>query len=170
MKLASLESIVRALAQREVRYLIVGGLAVAAHGVGRATFDIDVVLKMQPENVLKALSALQSLGYRPTAPVDAKDLADEAVRETWIREKRMIVLQLQSDLHPETTIDLFVDEPFDFDHEYANALVGDLLPGVTMRFPQAATLIRMKEATGRAKDAEDARLLRKLGGGSNAGA
>jgi hypothetical protein len=51
MKLASLESIVRALAQREVRYLIVGGLAVAAHGVGRATFDIDVVLQMQPQNV-----------------------------------------------------------------------------------------------------------------------
>lgn len=46
MKLSSLEAIVTALQASEVRYLIVGGLAVAAHGHGRATFDIDLVVQL----------------------------------------------------------------------------------------------------------------------------
>ncbi len=41
MKLASLEAIVRVLNDAHARYLVVGGLAVAAHGYGRATFDVD---------------------------------------------------------------------------------------------------------------------------------
>lgn len=44
MKISSLESILRALAEAEARYLIVGGLAVAAHGYGRLTFDLDLVV------------------------------------------------------------------------------------------------------------------------------
>jgi len=34
------------------------------------------------------------------------------------------------DRHPETRVDLFAAEPFDFDQEYNNALVGEILPGV----------------------------------------
>jgi hypothetical protein len=41
MRLASVEAIVRALARGDVRYLIVGGLAVNAHGFLRFTKDID---------------------------------------------------------------------------------------------------------------------------------
>jgi hypothetical protein len=47
MKLSSLEAIATALRDADVRYLVVGGLAVAAHGHGRATFDIDLVVQLQ---------------------------------------------------------------------------------------------------------------------------
>lgn len=67
------------------RNLIVGGLAVAAHGYGRLTFDLDLVVQLQPE--LRALKALSSLGYVPLVPVAAADFADPAKREAWIREK-----------------------------------------------------------------------------------
>jgi hypothetical protein len=74
----------------------------------------------------------------------------------------MVVFQLHSDRHPETRIDLFVSEPFDFDLEYDEALVGEILPGLQARFVRLASLIRMKEVAGRAKDLEDVRQLKLL--------
>jgi hypothetical protein len=162
MKLASLEAIMRVLNEAQARYLIVGGLAVAAHGYGRVTFDLDLVIQLQPDNVQRAMYALESLGYRPIAPVPAQDFAEPATRATWIRDKGMVVFQLHSDRHLETRIDLFVAEPFNFDYEYDHALVGEILPGLHARFVRIETLIRMKEATGREKDREDVRQLRSL--------
>jgi hypothetical protein len=52
---------------------------------------------------------------------------------------------------PETQIDLFVSEPFEFDSEYDAALVGELQPGLEVRFVRIETLVRMKEAAGREK-------------------
>ena len=74
----------------------------------------------------------------------------------------MVVFQLHSEEHRETRIDLFVAEPFDFDDEYRRALTGDILPGLRAHFVCIETLLRMKEAAGRAKDLEDIRQLRLL--------
>lgn len=162
MKLASLEAIASALSDTNVRYLIVGGLAVAAHGYGRATFDVDLVIQLRQDNIRRGIEALESLGYRSLAPVPAMDFADPEKRQAWIRDKRMVVFQLHSDQHPDTRIDLFISEPFDFDLEYENALTGRLLPGLEVRFVRLETLLRMKEAADREKDREDVRQLRKL--------
>lgn len=162
MKLASLEAIARALSDADVRYLIVGGLAVAAHGYGRATFDVDLVIQLQPDNIRRGMEALESLGYRPLAPVAARDFANPETRQAWIRDKRMVVFQLHSEQHRETRIDLFVDEPFDFDVEYDSALTGPILPGLEVRFVRLETLLRMKETAGREKDREDVRQLKRL--------
>lgn len=162
MKLATLEAIVGALNDENVRYLIVGGLAVAAHGHGRVTFDVDLVVQLQPENVNRAVDALERLGYRPLVPVATRDFADPKTRQAWVQDKGMVVFQLHSDEHRETRIDLFVAEPFDFDDEYENALIGEILPGLQLRFVRIETLIRMKQAAGRGKDQEDVRQLRLL--------
>ena len=169
MKIESLGAIAVALQDVNVRYLIVGGLAVAAHGYGRATFDVDIVIQLQPDNTRRAMTALGTLGYKPTVPVSAHEFADPLIRESWIRDKRMVVFQLHSELHRETRIDLFVAEPFDFDHEYDRALVGDLIPGMQLRFVGIEALIRMKEAAGREKDKEDVRQLKKMLGVQNDG-
>jgi hypothetical protein len=80
VKLASIEAIVIALEKAKTRYLVVGGLAVAAHGFGRATFDIDLVVQLHSENIIQAMTALQALGYRPSVPVTANQFADAALR------------------------------------------------------------------------------------------
>jgi hypothetical protein len=166
MKLSSLEAIAAALRDADVRYLIVGGLAVAAHGHGRMTFDVDLVIQLKPDNVSRAITALESLGFRPTVPVPAQQFADAAIRQSWIRDKNMVVFQLYSEQHPQTPIDLFIAEPFDFDAEYDQALLGEILPGLPARFVRLETLLRMKEEAGRAKDLEDIRELSLLNGES----
>lgn len=41
------EAILAALNARGVRYVVVGGFAVAAHGVVRATADLDLVVELE---------------------------------------------------------------------------------------------------------------------------
>lgn len=160
MKVASFESIVRALNEAGIRYLIAGGLAVNVHGYLRFTNDIDVVIQLIPDNINRAFSALAALDYKPVVPVTAEQFADQAMREGWIRDKGMQVLQLWSDHHRETPIDLFVYEPFPFDEEYARAVIKPLYEAVEVRFVSIPTLIKMKEAAGREQDRIDVEHLR----------
>ena len=49
---ADLVRICRALNDAQARYLLIGGFAVIAHGLGRTTKDIDFLVDDAPENVL----------------------------------------------------------------------------------------------------------------------
>jgi hypothetical protein len=100
------------------------------------------------------------LGYKPIVPVTVDEFTDQRTRETWIREKGMQILQLWSDHHWETPIDIFVQEPFAFDEEYARALIKPLYGVVEVRFVSIPTLIKMKEAAGREQDRIDIEHLR----------
>jgi len=155
MKLASVEAIFRALNDAGVRYLVAGGLAVNAHGYLRYTKDVDFVLHLVPDNIKRAFSALGRLGYKPNVPVNAEQFADTELRQSWIRDKGMQVLQLWSDAHIETPIDIFVNEPFPFNDEYDRALVKPLYGTIKVRFVSIPTLIRMKETAGREQDRID---------------
>ena len=76
MRKQSVEAIVRSLNAGDVRFLIAGGLAVAAHGYLRFTADVDLVLDFDDDNVRRAVVALAALGYRPRAPVPIDEFAD----------------------------------------------------------------------------------------------
>ncbi len=162
MKLASFEAIVRALNEAGVRYLVAGGLAVNAHGYLRFTNDVDLVVAFDSDNIIGAFRALERLGYKTLVPITAEQFADPALRQRWIDEKGMKVLNFFSDQHRETTIDLFVHEPFEFETEYAAALQGELRPGLLARFVSLPALIRMKEAANRPRDVDDIQHLRWL--------
>jgi hypothetical protein len=162
MELRSVEAIVGALNAAEVRYLIVGGLAVNAYGYERLTRDVDLVIGLQPENIIRGLRALLEIGYRMAIPVTPEEFADPIRREIWRKEKNMIVLKLWSDTHRRTPIDVFVYEPFDFNREFAAAkrlpVTGTLLAPIV---PYAA-LLAMKREAGREKDLLDIHTLGKL--------
>ena len=64
MEIRSVETIVRALNDARVQYLIVGGLAVNAHGYERLTVDVDLVIGLKEENILRALRTLQAAGWQ----------------------------------------------------------------------------------------------------------
>jgi len=76
MKQGSLRSVMEALDRERVRFLVVGGLAVNAHGLLRVTADVDIVAQLTPENIHKTFTALAMLGYRPLVPVTADGFAD----------------------------------------------------------------------------------------------
>ena len=162
MKLDTLEAIFATLDAADVRYLVVGGVAVNAHGYQRLTQDLDLVVQLERGNLLRALAALEQLGYRPSLPAPAEKFADPEQRREWIDTRNLEVFSLISENHRETTIDLFAREPFDFDAEYEAAMAAPMKDGLEVRFLRLSSLIRMKEATGRPRDLDDADHLRQI--------
>jgi len=162
MELSALQAIARQLNDSGVRYIIVGGMAVVAHGYGRMTFDVDIVIKLDQRNILHAFSALARAGYRPRVPVTPEQFADATTRESLIKDKGMMVLNLWSDLYRDTAVDIFVSEPFDFEHAEKVSLCETLEDGTPVRFADIPTLIQMKRVAGREKDLDDIRHLEML--------
>ncbi len=157
-----------ALTKRNVRYLVVGGVAVVLHGVPRFTADIDLVLGLDTANVLAALDALAGLAYRPRAPVPLLDFANPASRRAWIEEKGLTVFSLWSPDHLATEIDLFVEEPFPFEEGFARATRVELGES-HITVASIADLIQLKRRADRPKDREDIERLLALAEGGSSG-
>lgn len=168
MKLASLEAVFRALNTANVQYLVVGGVAVIAHGYVRFTQDLDLVIALDPDNAHRAMTTLESLGYRPKVPVKATDFADPEKRAAWIQDKQMLVFQLVSNVHPTVTIDVFVREPFPFQSEWPRALQHEVAPDLLVPVVSLETLLRLKREANRPNDQQDVRMLTRQHGSAGA--
>ena len=162
MKVKSLEAIFRALQEAEARYLVVGGLAVVAHGYVRFTKDLDLVLDLSSQALPRALNALQSLGYRPMIPVPLLDFANPELRHDWTENRNMKVFNLVSDRYPDVVIDIFPKEPFAFETEYARCESKEVAPNIWARVVSVSALITLKIEANRERDRDDIDKLRKL--------
>jgi hypothetical protein len=156
----SVIDVVAALNAADIRYIIVGGLAVASHGYLRTTKDIDLVVALDPHNVVAAFASLAKTGYRPKVPITAADFSDAATRERLIREKNMIVLQFWRDESPD--VDVFVCEPFDFDAEWVAARIEKVTPDLITRVVRLEVLLDLKREASRPQDLADIDALTKL--------
>ena len=71
----------RLLGARRVEYLLIGGYAVALHGYPRATVDLDIWVRVEPDNAARIVAALRDFGF--DSPLLAERLfllADQIVR------------------------------------------------------------------------------------------
>lgn len=161
MTQGSVAAIIESLNRANVRYLVVGGLAVVAHGHLRYTADVDLVLSPDSADIGQAIQALEALGYAPRAPVPFADFANPDRRREWMATKGMVVFSLASPWHPATEVDLFVEPPFDFEAAFSRAARFDVAPGVEATFISREDLLAMKRRAGRPQDLED---IRQLGG------
>jgi hypothetical protein len=105
-----------------IDYLVVGGLAVNFHGVPRMTYDIDLMVHLERENVLKLVSKLTQWGYKPKIPIDPRDLADETKRNSWVHEKGMKALNFYSETLPIGEIDILIDSPIPYEELRSRAI------------------------------------------------
>lgn len=126
---------------REVRFLIVGGYALAAHGYPRATKDLDVWLMSDPDNAERVVAALHDFGMG-TLGLTAQDFLEPD-----------IVVQLG---YPPVRIDLLTSiSGVTFEECWNNRLLVDV-GGLPVGFISAEDLIRNKRAAGRPQDLVDA--------------
>jgi hypothetical protein len=162
MKSATIELIFRGFNAQNVRYIVAGGIAVVAHGYPRMTFDLDLIIQLKRDNILKALAVLADLGYRPMVPEQPERFADEESRIAWIRDRGMKVFQMRSETHQETPIDIFVEEPFDFDAWHDRCPQETIADGVPFHFAAAGLLLDMKRKAHREKDLGDIAFLERV--------
>jgi predicted nucleotidyltransferase len=62
-----------------VKYVVVGGFAVALHGVVRATKDIDILIEATRENAERALRALEGLTWGISRELDASEVVTKPI-------------------------------------------------------------------------------------------
>ena len=156
------QQIVEALNNAHVRYVVAGGLAVIAHGYLRLTMDIDLVIDLERDNLLRGLNALEKVGYKPRLPVTNEQLANAQTRESWIKDKNMMVFPLWNPSEANgIVIDVFVKCPFDFADEYAKIKWMEIDGGPRVPFVGLDCLLRMKEIAARPKDLVDIEYLER---------
>ncbi len=63
--------------KHEVKYVLVGGLAVLIHGHFRTTKDMDIFYERTEENVVKLLAAIDEFGFG-YLKLSADDLLDDS--------------------------------------------------------------------------------------------
>ena len=150
--------LLRRLYDARVEHVLIGGLAVNAHGVIRSTQDVDICPSPDPENLERLASLLRELGVRqlgvegegfeegemPFDPTDATDLAQGG---NFRLETPLGILDLMQWL-----------PGIDADQAY-EALASDAAEatafGVTLKVCSLAALRQMKRAAGRPRDLQD---------------
>jgi len=134
-----------------VKYLIVGGYAVGFHAQPRATKDLDIWVKPDPENAKSLYEALGEFG----APLEGLTVADFAEPAEFFRIGREPVMV---DILPE-----IVGVEFDQAWKGRVEAVVDEPTGVRAFFISAKDLITSKLAAGRPQDIADAEAVRSAG-------
>ena len=131
---------IESLNDNSVRYLVVGGYAVALHGHPRYTKDIDIWIEMAPENAQRVIVALEQFGFGSLG-LRAEDFleADQ-------------IIQLG---YPPARIDLLTTVTgVEFEMCYASRVQVEI-DGVVVNFIDLDNLKRSKRASGRLQDLAD---------------
>jgi predicted nucleotidyltransferase len=157
------ERVLRLLNEHEIRYVIVGGIAVILHGSPRLTADLDIIIDLEPVKARQTIEVLQHAGFMAEIPVDIRQFADADVRRSWIAEKNMKALSLHDHEMPPTVIDILAESPIAFDDLYQRSKLISL-DEMTLRVASIPDLIALKRLAGRPEDLSDIAELEKING------
>lgn len=131
---------IQSLRDNGVRYLVVGGYAVALHGYPRYTKNMDIWIEMSQTNAAKILLALDQFGFGSMG-FTAEDFLNSE-----------IVIQLG---YPPNRIDLLTSLPgVDFETCY-DARIEVEVENLIINFIDLENLKKNKQASGRAQDLAD---------------
>ena len=155
------QTIFKELNEERIDYVVVGGLAVNLHGIPRMTYDIDLMILLDTENIMKTVARLNNWGYLPRAPLKAEDLADIEKRTSWVEEKNMKAFTFYNEKEPVGEIDLLIDSPIPYGALRKRAVMFDIL-GAKVAVISIPDLIELKLNTGRKQDLSDVEHLRSL--------
>lgn len=130
----------QSLNEHNVRYLVIGGYAVAFHGHPRYTKDIDVWIEADKTNAEKLIDALRAFGFGSLG-LEAEDCLDPDE-----------IIQLG---YPPNRINLLTAlKGVDFDTCYASRIVVEI-QDTSVNFIDLENLKKNKRATGRLQDLAD---------------
>lgn len=147
------ERVVKELNQAGVGYVIVGGLATGAHGVVRATRDLDLVPAAEPSNLEKLAATLSRLGAAHPIEValTGESLARPVSMKLTTRHGEVHVLNRMHGTPP-------------FPELKAASFLVEIEPGVEAPICSLEHLRQMKSASDRPRDAVDLQELDELHG------
>jgi len=150
-----------ALYLAKVKYLVVGGLAVNLHGVPRITYDIDIIISTDRNNVLKLNKVLNNLGYIPRLPINPNDIADNKILKDWIENRNLKAFSFYHKKDNYKIIDIVLVHPLNFNDAFKNKIVKNV-KNIEIYLASINDVVKMKEFSGRPQDLSDIIKLNKI--------
>ncbi|MFO0794179.1 MAG: DUF6036 family nucleotidyltransferase [Candidatus Brocadiaceae bacterium] len=143
------DEFLKLLNHHKVRYVIVGGYALSAHLIPRATKDLDILIEASKNNAIKVIEALCEFGFN-SSNLETEDLLSPEV-----------IIQLG---RPPVRIDILTSiTGVEWDEIWKNRKKGVFGKSrIPTYFIGRNQLIENKIATGREQDLLDAKKLKKL--------
>ncbi len=148
------EEILREFQKQKVKYVLVGGIAFNLLGGNRNTLDLDILVEMTDENLLRVVNILKKAGYHVKQPVDPAKIADKKTREGWIKNKNMKAFNFYKGERTYEEVDILIDSPVGFKEAIKDALEANV-SGLTLKIISPKNFIKMKKSSGRDKDLKD---------------
>ena len=146
----SVEKLLALLADSGVRFVVVGGVAVALQGFMRFTEDVDILLDSDKANLERLLRALSGYGEGYARELTVDDFTDEEGAIRIIEETEQCQIDIFTRMSGLVYDDLAQDsQTFD-------------MHGRTIVYASKAKLIALKSGSHREKDQLDVMALRRL--------
>ncbi len=153
--------VLKALYEKKIKYLVVGGLAVNLYGVPRVTQDVDVIISTDKSNILKVVEALTDLGYVSRLPLNPKDLADKEKLDSWIKNKNLKSFSFYNKDQNYKVVDILLVHPLNFEKSFENKVVRKM-GKIKIYLASIDDLIKTKEFSGRNQDYSDINMLKTV--------
>ena len=150
-----LNRICSALADKGIRYAIVGGHAVALHGAVRGTVDVDIAVVWNRKSLQATEQALLDIGLVSRLPISAEDVFE--FRDEYVKKRNLIAWNFYNPNNLTEQVDIIIT--YDLRGRKVKTIK---TTGGTVRILNRENLIDMKQASGRPQDLEDVKALRKL--------
>jgi hypothetical protein len=131
---------IQSLSDNQVRYLVVGGYAVAFHGYPRYNKDLEIWIELSHENAVRILKALEQFGFSSLHLNENDFLVEDQIIQLGYPPRRIDII---------TTL-----EAVEFNVCFEKRLPIDL-DGVNVNFIDLDNLRKNKKATGRLQDLAD---------------
>lgn len=140
--------VTQAFESNKLPYVVVGGYALALHGIVRATVDVDLVVSLKEEHLVKAEALLNALALQSRIPVRAKDIAQ--FHEEYRKNRNMIAWSFVDFKDPSRQVDLLVYPPLGKLKVQTVSVYGKKLKVASIK-----SLLEMKKLANRPEDQLD---------------
>ena len=146
----SFEKLLAHLAEAQIDFILVGGLAVALNGFVRLTEGVDILISTEPENITRFLSAMSNFGEGHGSTFLPEDFDDSFGALRLIEESEQSQLDIFTQMDGKNYADWIA---------HTNSFS---LNGREIRYASRSMLIQFKSSSVREKDQIDVIALRKL--------
>lgn len=150
-----LNEIINALERHKVNYAIVGGYAMALHGLIRATMDVDLVISMTKKDLKLCQQAFLEIGLKSKLPINSDDVY--RFRDEYINNRNMVAWSFVDYKNPTRIVDVLITHSLKKINTKKVSLAGKKVTVASLK-----DLIKMKKLSGRPQDLLDIENMEKI--------
>ncbi|MBC7420744.1 MAG: nucleotidyl transferase AbiEii/AbiGii toxin family protein [Bdellovibrio sp.] len=144
-----LYEIVNIFDEKKINYALIGGYALALHGLVRATVDVDLILSLRLNDFQLAEAALAQIGLKSRLPIRAEDVIK--MRQEYIEKRNLLAWSFVDYKKPHRQVDILITHDLRKVKTEMMTVGGKKMKVITLK-----ELLKMKLEAGRPQDLLDA--------------